>query len=141
MKDCGQQSSAGPACELGGELAILESVMKIRVGLRSQERWSSNLLTVTTNLVVDLVRAANHLSKLPMADRRRLLERSIAASSALRDLLVKNGKIFPIDASTEQVIDDIARNVELMSDETVAKALLTLADQIRTLGILNREPC
>jgi hypothetical protein len=39
----------------------------------------------------------------------------------------------------ERVVEDIARNIEAISDETVAKALLALADQIRTLRILNRE--
>jgi hypothetical protein len=37
------------------------------------------------------------------------------------------------------VIGEIARNVEKMPDETVAKALLALAGQIRALRILNRQ--
>jgi hypothetical protein len=97
-------------------------------------------VTVTTNLVAEIVRAANSLPKLPQAERRRLLERGVAASGALRGLLLKTGKIAPFDESNERVIDDIAKNVEVMSDETVAKALLALAAQIRLLRILNREP-
>ncbi|WP_019280358.1 hypothetical protein [Rhizobium grahamii] len=62
------------------------------------------------------------------------------ASGSLKGLLVKNGKIVAFDGTVERVIGEIARNVEAMSDETVAKALLALADQIRTLRILNREP-
>jgi len=96
-------------------------------------------VTVTTNLIVEFVRAANSIPKLPQAERRRLLERG-TASGALRGLLVKTGKVAPFDEAAERVIDDIARNIDQMSDETVSKALLALADQIRTLRILNREP-
>jgi hypothetical protein len=97
-------------------------------------------VTVTTNLIVEFVRAANSIPKLPQAERRRLLERGVTASGALRGLLVKTGKVAPFDEAAERVIDDIARNIDQMSDETVSKALLALADQIRTLRILNREP-
>ncbi len=97
-------------------------------------------MTVTTNLIVEFVRAANSIPKLPQAERRRLLERGVTVSGALRGLLVKTGKVAPFDEAAERVIDDIARNIDQMSDETVSKALLALADQIRTLRILNREP-
>ncbi|WP_197729895.1 hypothetical protein [Rhizobium ruizarguesonis] len=97
-------------------------------------------MTVTTSLVSEIVRAANSLPKLPSGERRRLLERGVTASGALRRLLVITGKIAPFDESAERVIDDMARSIEKMSDETVAKALLALAGQIRTLRILNREP-
>lgn len=96
-------------------------------------------MTVTTNLI-EFVRAANMIPKLPQAERRRLLECGVRASGALRGLLVKTGKVAPFDEAAERVIDDIACHIDEMSDETVAKALLALADQIRTLRILNREP-
>jgi hypothetical protein len=54
-------------------------------------------------------------------------------------LLVKTGKVAPMDRSAERVVEGIARNIEAMSDETIAKALLALADQIRTLRTINRE--
>ncbi|WP_244557998.1 hypothetical protein [Rhizobium hainanense] len=95
---------------------------------------------MTTDLVAEFVRAANSLPKLPAAERRRLLERGVTASGALRGLLLKTGKVAPFDASTEAVVGEIVENLEEMSDETVAKALLALASQIRTLRILNREP-
>jgi hypothetical protein len=97
-------------------------------------------MTVTTDLVSEFVRAANCLPKLPQAERRRLLERGVTASGALRGLLLKTGKVAPFDESTETVIEEIVQNIEKVPDETVAKALLTLAGQIRTLRILNREP-
>ena len=97
-------------------------------------------MTVTTNLIVEFVKAANSIPALPLTERRRLLERGVTAASALRGLLVRTGKVAPFDEAAEQVIGDIARNVENMPDETVAKALLALAAQIRTLRILNREP-
>lgn len=97
-------------------------------------------MTVTTDLVSQFVRAANSLPGLPQSERRRLLDRGIAASSALRGLLTETGKVVPIDESIERVVDDIAHHIEDMSDETVSKALLALAGQIRTLRILNREP-
>jgi hypothetical protein len=97
-------------------------------------------VTVTTNLIVEFVRAANCLPTLPQAERRRLLESGVTASGALRGLLVRTGKVAPFDEAAERVIGDIARNVEMMPDETVSKALLALAAQIRTLRILNREP-
>lgn len=97
-------------------------------------------MTVTTSLVSEIVRAANRLPSLQHEERRYLLQRGVATSEALRGLLVKTGKPAPMDASTEEVIEDIARNIGEVSDETVAKALLVLAGQIRTLRILNREP-
>lgn len=97
-------------------------------------------MTVTTDLVSEFVRAANSLPKLPQAERRRLLERGVTASGALRGLLQKTGKIAPFDGSTECVVGEIIHNIERIPDETVAKALLALAGQIRTLRILNREP-
>lgn len=96
-------------------------------------------MTITTNLVVELVRAANGVARLQPGERRRLLERGLGALVALRGLLSKTGKLAPLDSSAERVIEDVARNVETMSDETVAKGMLALADQIRTLRILNRE--
>jgi hypothetical protein len=80
------------------------------------------------------------VQKLALSERRHLLERGVTASGALRGLLTKTGKIAPFDEATERVVDDIVRHIEEMSDETVAKALLALASQIRTLRILNREP-
>jgi hypothetical protein len=43
-------------------------------------------LTVTTNLVAELVRAAKGIGKLPHSERRRLLQRGVAASGALLGL-------------------------------------------------------
>jgi hypothetical protein len=74
------------------------------------------------------------------AERRRILERGVTASGALRGLLLKTGKVGPFDGSTEGVICEIVENIEKVPDETVAKALLELAGQIRTLRIHNREP-
>lgn len=96
-------------------------------------------MTVTTNLVVELVRAANGIGKLAAPERRHLLRKGVTASGALRGLLITTGKAAPLDRSDEHVIEEIARDIEAMSDETVAKALLTLADKIRTMRILNRE--
>ncbi|MDR7145512.1 hypothetical protein [Rhizobium sp. BE258] len=96
-------------------------------------------MTVTTDLVSEFVRAANTLPRLPQDEQRRLLKRGVTASGALRGLLSKTGKVVPFDRSTEYVIGEIARNLEKMPDETVAKELLALAGQIRTLRILNRE--
>jgi len=41
------------------------------------------------------------------------------------------GKVAPFDEASERVIDDIARHIEDVSDDTASKALRTLADQIR----------
>jgi len=59
--------------------------------------------------------------------RRRLLECGVTASGALRGLLVKTGKVGYSNEAAERVIDDIARNIDQMSDETVSKAPLALA--------------
>jgi len=97
-------------------------------------------VTATTDLVSEFVRAANSLTKLPQGEKRRLLDRGIAVSSALKELLIETGKVAPVDASIEDVIADIAYHIEQISDETLSKALLALAGQIRTLRIINREP-
>lgn len=91
-------------------------------------------------MISEFARAANRVQTLTLADRRHLLERGVTASGALRGLLVKTGKVAPVDESAERVIKDIARHIDEVSDETVAKALLALASQIRTLRILIREP-
>lgn len=96
-------------------------------------------MTVTTDMISEFVRAANNVQRLALGERRRLLERGVAASGALRGLLTKTGKVAPMDESAESVIEDIAEHIDEMSDETVAKTLLALASQIRTLRILNRE--
>jgi hypothetical protein len=97
-------------------------------------------VTVTTSLVSEIIRAANSLPRLPLPERRLLLERGVTASGALRGLLVNTGKVAPVDESAERVIQDIAQHIDEMSEETVAKAMLALAAQIRTMRILNREP-
>ncbi|AYD05192.1 hypothetical protein [Neorhizobium sp. NCHU2750] len=97
-------------------------------------------MTVTTDLVADFVRAANRLQQVPAQERQHLLERGITVSEAMRGLLVKTGKIAPFDEALESVVVDIARNIIEVPDETVSKALLALAGQIRTLRILNHEP-
>jgi hypothetical protein len=91
-------------------------------------------------MIAEFVRAANCVQKLAVAERRHLLERGVTTSGALRGLLTKTGKVAPFDEATERVVDDIVLHIDEMSDETVAKALLALASQIRTLRILNREP-
>jgi hypothetical protein len=95
-------------------------------------------LAITTNLVVELVRAANDVGELGPPERRHLLRKGVTASEALREFLIKTGKVAPLDRSAELVIKGFASNKEAMTDETVAKALLTLADQIRTMRIVNR---
>lgn len=97
-------------------------------------------MTVTTDMISEFVRAANQVQTLAPADRRLLLEKGVTASGALRGLLVKTGKVAPVDESAERVIQDIAQHIDEMSDETVTKALLALAARIRTMRILNREP-
>ncbi len=97
-------------------------------------------MTVTTDMIKDFVRAANSVQRLALVERRRLLGRGVTASGALRGLLLKTGKIAPFDDATERVVDDIVQHTEEMSDETVAKALLALTSQIRTLRILSGEP-
>ncbi|MGV2102852.1 hypothetical protein ACQZ5H_24425 [Rhizobium sp. 21-4511-3d] len=96
-------------------------------------------MTLTTQMISDFVRAANTVQTLTLAERKRLLERGMTTSGALRGLLLKTGKPAPSDEPTGRVIGDIAQHIEEMSDETVAKALLALASQIRTLRILNQE--
>ncbi|WP_018900702.1 hypothetical protein [Rhizobium sp. 2MFCol3.1] len=96
-------------------------------------------MTVTTDMISEFVRAANNVQRLALGERRRLLERGVAASGALRGLLTKTGKVAPLDEAAERVIEDIAEHIDEVPDETVAKALLALASQMRTLRILNRE--
>lgn len=57
--------------------------------------------------------------------------KGVTGSGALRELLIKTGKVAPLDWSAEHVIKGFASNKEAMTDETVAKALPTLAHQIR----------
>lgn len=96
-------------------------------------------MTATTSLVSEIIRAANGLARLALPERRLLLRRGVSASRALRRLLSTTGKVAHIDEAAERVIEDIADNIALMSDETVSKAMLALAAQIRTMRILNRE--
>lgn len=70
----------------------------------------------------------------------RLLDRGIVVSSALQCLLTEKEKVILIDESVEDMVAEIARHIEEISDETVSKALLVLAGQICTLRIINRKP-
>ncbi len=76
-------------------------------------------MTVKTDMISEFVRAANRVETLAPADRRLLLEKGVSASGTLRGLLVKTGKVAPVDDAAESVIQDIASNIEQMSDETV----------------------
>jgi hypothetical protein len=60
-------------------------------------------MTATTNLIVEFVRAANRIPQLPQAERRRLLERGVVASGALRGLLTKTGKVAPFSHAITSV--------------------------------------
>lgn len=76
--------------------------------LREAASRGQSAVTVTTNLIVEFVRAANRIPTLPQSERRRLLERGVTASGALCGLLVKIGKVAPFDESADRIIDEIS---------------------------------
>ncbi|MDP9839848.1 hypothetical protein J2T09_004628 [Neorhizobium huautlense] len=96
-------------------------------------------MSITTDLVAECVRAANSLEKLSSAERRLLIERGVTTSRALRSLLIETGASPVFDIETEQVADEIARKVEMMTDTTIMKTLLALAEDVRQMRILNYE--
>jgi len=83
--------------------------------LREAASRGQSAVTVTTNLIVEFVRAANRIPTLPQSERRRLLERGVTASGALCGLLVKIGKVAPFDESADRIIDEIARHIDEIS--------------------------
>ena len=96
-------------------------------------------MSITTDLSAECVRAANSLRTVSSAERRLLIERGVTTSRALRSLLIETGAGTVFDITTEQVADEIARKVKMMTDTTITKTLLALAENIRQMRILNYE--
>ncbi len=96
-------------------------------------------MTATTDLVKEMIWAANSLPKVSLADRRALIERGIAASRKLHGLLIEAGRPALGSPCTDAVLTSIAAGIETATDESVSQALLASADVIRSLEILKRQ--
>ncbi|MBB3452750.1 hypothetical protein FHT86_001006 [Rhizobium sp. BK313] len=96
-------------------------------------------MTKTTDFIAELVRAANEVEKLGPSEKRRLLERGLSMARALRELILKTGKVAPINVAVDHAISGVAENIEEISNLTVSRSLLALAEEIRRLRILNNS--
>lgn len=96
-------------------------------------------MSITTDLVSECIRAANAIETLSSSERRLLLERGVNVCGALRSVVVEAGTSPEFDSTTEQVAEEVAQEVDAVSDATIAKIILSLAEEIRQMRILNLE--
>ncbi len=93
-------------------------------------------MTQTTDFVTELIVAANQISSVTPFECRRLLERGIATTKALRELLLVNHKVVPISAGLLAEIETLVPEVDTTPDVLLAAALLLVAEEIRQLRVL-----
>ncbi len=87
-------------------------------------------MSLTTDLIAELVRAANQVGHLTATEKRRLLERAVATIREMRNEV----GIPPSRTAGDAVIDlqTTAAVMERRTDDHVRAALLDAADMIRT---------
>ncbi len=90
-------------------------------------------MTIATDLITELMRAANHIDRVDHIQRRRLIER---ADEAIREMRMETG-IAPSPHERDLVIDifTIGSHADDQPDETCVRAMLDAADLIRMLHI------
>ncbi|OCJ15292.1 hypothetical protein A6U87_24380 [Rhizobium sp. AC44/96] len=96
-------------------------------------------MTQTTDFITELIVAANQISAVTPFERRRLLERAVATTKALRELLLLSKKVVPISAGLQRDIEGMVCEAETAPEVLMAAVLLMAADEIRQLRILAHE--
>jgi hypothetical protein len=91
-------------------------------------------MSLTTDFIAELVRAANEVDKLEHPEARGLLQRAVVT---IRDMREHIG-IPSSQAAHDAVFDlqTIAASIERRDAREISKALLDAADMIRTLHIV-----
>ncbi|MDK1493352.1 hypothetical protein QN219_25440 [Sinorhizobium sp. 7-81] len=91
-------------------------------------------MSLTTQFIAELVRAANEANRLTLFEVKRLLNRSIAT---IRDMREETG--IPGSKRAKDVVIDLqvaAARADRLSSGEIRDALIDAADVIRTLKIL-----
>ncbi|HEV7436567.1 MAG TPA: hypothetical protein VGO22_17130 [Pseudorhizobium sp.] len=90
-------------------------------------------MTAQTDLIAELVRAANTVSRLTVLERQRLLIRAYFAVVKGREEI----DIHPAKADTDSAIDllSASKYSEDMTDEYIAEVLLDGAEMLRVIKI------
>lgn len=95
-------------------------------------------MSQTTDLVAELIYAANTIDDVTPFERRRLLERGMAIVAAQRELLELRGNIVPLQPDFMQAMAKLAEiagrdnGIEML----IAAGMLNLAEEIRRLRVL-----
>jgi hypothetical protein len=91
-------------------------------------------MATTTNLIAELVRAANEVGKLRDFEKQRLIERGVRT---VREMRSDTG-VRPSRSTRDALVTIEIANIrsEIHSDEGAKAAMLDLADMIRTLKIV-----
>ena len=93
-------------------------------------------MSLTTNFIAELVRAANELEKLAMIEKARLLDRSVATIREMRNTIGIPASYAAADAVFDLQETQLMLISEEATDEQVKASLLEAADMIRTLRIV-----
>jgi hypothetical protein len=91
-------------------------------------------MTLTTQLIAELIRAANEVERLTPFEVKRLLNRSVAT---IRDMREQTG--IPGSSRARDVVIDLqvaAARADVLPEDEIRDNLLDAADIIRTLKII-----
>lgn len=94
-------------------------------------------MTSATDLITELVRAANNIGRIEHGQRRRLIER---ADETIREMRIETGE--PASPHERDLVIDIftiGSHADDQPDTNCARAMLDAADLIRTLHIVLDE--
>ena len=92
-------------------------------------------MTLTTDFITELYRAANEVDRLTPFEARRLLERAARTIRDMRDLAGDGDLAERLD-DRQAVIEDFARGVSTLPPQLLGRGLLDAADMIRALRII-----
>lgn len=93
-------------------------------------------MSSTTDFVGELYRAANEVAKLPLPERRRLIERALATIADQRETLSSQGNIASFPSAILSEIRTLMNELDNGPDFLSSHLLLECADEIRRLHIL-----
>ena len=93
-------------------------------------------MSSTTDFVSELYRAANEVAKLSLPERRRLIERALAAIADQREILSNQGNVAPFPSAILTEIRTLMNEIDKGPNFFAAHLLLECADEIRRLHVL-----
>lgn len=93
-------------------------------------------MSSATDFVGELYRAANEVARLPLPERRRLIERALGTIADQRETLSSQGNIAPYPSAIFSEVRTLMNELHTGPDILSSHLLLECADEIRRLHIL-----